>query len=146
MIKTVIFDVDGTLYDYNSCHEIGMKALEQYCRRRFQTTPEEFRQIYGAAYRKEEEQIGSRTAAIHNRLIRFQLMLEDLQKPLFPHALQMYHAYWDAFLTGVVPYPYIRSWMQKLKESGGRIGIGTNMTAYIQYRKLERLLLIRTGS
>ena len=139
MIKTVIFDVDGTLYDYNSCHEIGMKALEQYCRRRFQTIPEEFRQIYGAAYRKEEEQIGSRTAAIHNRLIRFQLMLEDLQKPLFPHALQMYHAYWDAFLTGVVPYPYIRSWMQKLKESGVRIGIGTNMTAYIQYRKLERL-------
>ena len=105
MIKTVIFDVDGTLYDYNSCHETGMKALAQYCRRRFQTAPEEFQQVYGAAYRKEEEQIGSRTAAVHNRLIRFQLMLEDLQKPLFPHALQMYHAYWDAFLTGVVPYP-----------------------------------------
>ena len=29
--------------------------------------------------------------------------------------------------------------MQKLKESGVRMGIGTNMTAYIQYRKLERL-------
>ena len=60
MIKTVIFDVDGTLYDYNSCHETGMKALAQYCRRRFQTAPEEFQQVYGAAYRKEEEQIGSR--------------------------------------------------------------------------------------
>ena len=45
MIKTVIFDVDGPLYDYNSCHETGMKALAQYCRRRFQTAPEEFRQI-----------------------------------------------------------------------------------------------------
>ena len=59
MIKTVIFDVDGTLYDYNSCHEIGMKALEQYCRRRFRR----FRKSSGRSMVRHIEKKKSRSEA-----------------------------------------------------------------------------------
>ena len=83
------------------------------------------------------DRIGTDTAAIHSRMIRMQCMLELLEQPLFPHARNMYHAYWDTFIEHIEPNPGVLKFMQELKKRNIRIGIGTDMTAYIQYRKLE---------
>lgn len=141
MIKCVIFDIDNTLFDYDRNHLIGMKALADYCQKHFQLSEEAMLSYYEKAQKTMEKRIGTDTAAIHNRLLRFQCMLELLSQPLFPHAVRMYHAYWDTFVAHAEPEPGIITFLENLKKHNIKIGIGTDMTAHIQYRKLERLQL-----
>lgn len=139
MIKTVIFDIDNTLYDYDKNHILGMKALTDYCRKEFGLTEEEAISCYDDAMEKTNQRIGTDTAAIHSRMLRFQCMTELLARPFFPHVENMYHAYWDTLITNAQPSPGIVSLLQHLKKLQIRIGIGTDMTAAIQYRKLKEL-------
>ena len=139
MIKAVIFDIDNTLYDYDKNHIYGMKALADYCESAFGVSGEEMKRCYKEAQRIMLDRIRTDTAAIHSRLLRMQIMLELWEKPLFPHALNMYHAYWDTLIRQAQPSPGVQKFMQELKKRGIRIGIGTDMTAYVQYKKLSAL-------
>jgi putative hydrolase of the HAD superfamily len=136
MIKTVIFDLDNTLYDYDKCHALGFSALGKYCEETFSMTEEQFAPCYQKGGAMVIERAGIHAAAIHSRTLRFQCMMEQLQKPLFPYVEIMYQIYWDAFLAGIRPYPGILEFMTALKKLGIKIGIGTNMTARMQYKKL----------
>ena len=98
MIKAVIFDIDNTLYSYDENHIYGMEALAVYCRDSFGITTDEMQACYRKAGRIMTDRIGTDTAAIHSRMLRMQCMLELLEQPLFPHARNMYHAYWDTFI------------------------------------------------
>ena len=129
MIKAVIFDIDNTLYSYEHSHEYGMRSLAAYCNRVFGVSAEETEECYKRANKIMMGRIGSETAAIHNRLMRMQCMLE------------LYDRYWNASIEHSLISPGITRFMQKLKELGIRIGIGTDMTAHIQYRRLEFLNL-----
>ena len=138
-IKTAIFDIDGTMYDYTACNRRGLTALAGYCREQFALDHDSFAEVFRGGDQNLQRRVGYTSAAIHNRLIRFQCMLELLEEPLFPHAMAMYHCYWDTFLAGMEPYPGLVAWMKQLEEQGITVAVGTNMTAYIQYKKLERL-------
>lgn len=139
MIQAVIFDIDNTLYDFDAANIHGMAAVYNYCRQMFGLDQETALSYYRKAWHLVEQHVGSDTAAIHNRLLRFQCMMELLKQPLFPHAQMLYRAYWDHVLAHMQPSPGIQAFMQNLKDAGMAIGIGTDMTAYIQYRKLELL-------
>lgn len=139
MIKTVIFDIDNTLYNYDENHIHGMNALAAYCAEHFGISYEKMYSCYKQAEKSMNERIGSDTAAIHSRMLRFQCMAELLSQPLFPHVKNMYHAYWDTLITNSVPTPGSLEFIKKLKNNDIRVGIGTDMTAYIQYKKLEKL-------
>lgn len=139
MIKTVIFDIDGTMYDYEHGNRLGLEALKNYCADHFETTGPVFHRTLKEANERITARLGSGNAAIHSRLLRFQTMLEMLEQPIFPHARRMYHAYWDTLIDDMKPEPGLIEFMKSLKSQGIRIGVGTNMTAYIQYKKLERL-------
>ena len=141
MIKAVIFDIDNTLYSYEHSHEYGMRSLAAYCNRVFGVSEEETEECYKRANKIMMGRIGSETAAMHNRLMRMQCMLELWDKPLFPHTVNMYDRYWNASIEHSLISSGIIRFMQKLKERGIRIGIGTDMTAHIQYRRLEFLNL-----
>ena len=65
---------------------------------------------------------GEGCAAAHNRLIRFQCMLEILKKPLFPHAYEMYRIYWDTQISNSKPEPGIRELMKDLRCRGTYVG------------------------
>lgn len=139
MIKAVIFDIDNTLYSYDENHIHGMKALTDYCKENFGMTEEEICEYYKRAGKIMNERIGSDTAAIHNRFLRLQCLMELLGQPLFPHVQNLYHAYWDTLIDHAKPSQGALEFVKKLKEKGVRIGIGTDMTAYIQYKKIEKL-------
>lgn len=139
MIKAVIFDIDNTLYDYSRADLSGRRAVEAYCRQQFGMEKAQTQEYYQKAWHLGERRVGTDTAAIHNRMIRFQCMMELMGQPIFPHTKALYHTYWDAMIGDIEPFPGIAELFQSLKEKGIRIGIGTDMTAYIQYRKLEAL-------
>ncbi len=139
VIRTVIFDIDGTMYDYDACDPIATGAVQEYCREKLGIGRDRFYQSLSVAGRVVQQRIGYRCASVHNRLLRYQCMMELWETPLFPHVQTMHRIYWNTMLDRMKPFPGLAEWMASLKEKGIRIGVGTNMTAELQYRKLERL-------
>ena len=141
MMKAVIFDLDNTLYAYWPAHHAGFRALTGYARDVLGIDPEDLAALHREGDRLLRSRAGENAAAIHNRLIRYQLMLEKRGLPIF-HAPRMERRYWDSFFAEVKPEPGTRETLLELRKQGLRIGVGTNMTASQQYTKLELLGLL----
>lgn len=137
-IKTVIFDLDNTLYNYTKADQAAKKELYGYCENRFGLTAKEAADLQSEMFEKQQKDMHGQ-AASHSRLIRYQMMLEKLEKPLFPHALAMCGAYWDTFLDHLEIEPGAAELLRALKLYGIRIGCGTNMTTRVQFEKIRRL-------
>lgn len=138
MIKAVIFDVDNTLYNFTKAHRAAFRTLAAYAGERLGLSGESFERLHRETAEELRAYMGE-VAALHNRCIRYQVMLEKLGLPLYPHVLEMEGLYWDTLLKEVVPSAHAKETLRSLKDRGIRIGIGTDMTARMQFRKLETL-------
>lgn len=138
MFKGVIFDIDGTLYDYQSNDIQAMKDLCAFVEKNLSVDEKTFRRIYSEARRIIRARLHD-TAAQHSRVLLIQTALELLGKNPFDYVLQMYDVYWNYFLTNMRPYDGAADFLHALKNSGVKISICTDMTAHIQYRKLSAL-------
>lgn len=136
-IKEVIFDIDGTIYSYEKGHPAGMARVEEYVKENFGKDPEEFQEAYARFSRKALQRLGSDNAAIHSRSIRMQNILEEWGEPLFPHVRMMYRLYWESLLKACGTEPGCLEAVRALHAQGISIGVGTDMTAWMQYEKLE---------
>ncbi len=141
MIKAVIFDLDNTLYNFDAANEFGIRALAAYTEPVFGWDYPKMKDLYEESREKLTERMGD-VGSAHNRLLRFQNLLEEKKLPLHPHALEMAKAYWRGVLDNMAPSPGAREIMEELRRMGVRIGLGTDMTAYMQYEKLIRLGLM----
>lgn len=140
MIKTVIFDIDNTLYSYDAAHDVAFSALLDYAERELWMTRSRFIELHKDMKKHLEGQMG-KVATIHNRIIRYQNLLEQAGLPI-SHALTMHHIYWDTLIGASVPTEGAAEVMAELKKRGIRIGIGTDMTAELQFEKLRHLGLL----
>ena len=141
MIKAVIFDLDNTLYNFDAANEFGIRALAAYTEPVFGWDYPRMKDLYEESREKLTERMGD-VGSAHNRLLRFQNLLEEKKLPLHPHALEMAKAYWRGVVDNMAPSPGAREIMEELRRMGVRIGLGTDMTAYMQYEKLIRLGLM----
>ena len=139
-IKAVIFDLDNTLYDYDAAHETAFRTLCAYAEKTLGLSEADFRAVYDSVMEEQITRSGGAYAAIHNRMIRFQMILERLKKPIL-YAPEMSDLYWDAFLDACQPVPGVRETLEALRENYV-VGVGTNMTADYQFRKLQKLGLL----
>lgn len=137
MIKAVILDIDNTLYDYDAAHAIAFRALTDYAAERLGVGADDFAALHREAMRIQRERCGT-CAAVHNRMIRYQILLEQLGRPFLP-AREMDVLYWETLMDSMRPFPGTLEGLARLKELGYTVGIGTNMTADRQYDKLERM-------
>ncbi len=138
MINGVIFDVDGTLYDYAANDKIAMKCLCEYVRENLHVEEEEFRKNYTEARRIVKTRLTD-GGALHSRMLFMQTVLELLGKNPFCYVLDMYDIYWNNFLAGMKPFEGITEFITKLKGANKKISICTDMTSQIQYRKINKL-------
>lgn len=137
--KAVFFDLDGTLYDYSRGDRLGKEAIVSYMKEHFSLEPDVTRDALRRAFRESRERIGYDSGSTHNRLIRYQMMLEDLSLPIHPHAMALAALYWDTLIGQASPEPGLVPLLKTLKAAGLVTGVGTNMTAMIQFRKLDAL-------
>lgn len=144
MIKAIIFDLDDTLYD---CLHENDQAVEDavmtMARRYLYMDPGEVRAAFMAGrdqIKKEMAPCGD-MAAQHNRLLYIQRMLEILGVNPFDYALDLYDCFWNTFLERIRPFPGAIELLKWIKSQGLQIGICTDMTAHIQYRKIDTLEL-----
>lgn len=138
MIKAVVFDLDDTIYDYEYCHEKAMEKFKDYCVNKFSITGEEFENSFNLAKKIVKNRLRN-TAASHNRLLYVQNFLEIIGEKPTVHALDLYNQYWNAMLEIMQPYEYVIPLFRKLAGENLKIGILTDLTAHIQYRKIQYL-------
>ena len=142
MYKGVIFDIDGTLYDYQINDELAMKHFCAFVEKNLGVDEKTFRQTYTEARRIIRGRLHD-TAAQHSRVLLIQTALELLGKNPFDHVLKLYDVYWNFFIENMRPYDGAEDFLRDLKAAGVKISTCTDMTAHIQYRKLAKLGLDR---
>jgi len=137
--KGILLDLDHTLYDYELCHQPALKKTLDWVVSVTSVPLSEVQRHYGLA-RKQTNLRLDKTASSHNRLLYFQGLFERLGESPIPRAFEAYNRYWDCFLElmcfrdGVIPF---------LDRFQGQICLLTDLTAHIQYRKIEQLGLGR---
>ena len=140
-IKTVVYDLDDTLYDFLSLNPAAYEKLVKKAAELTGVSEEAFSKAFDPTYRELSESMtkGFHAGPAHSRMIRLGLALEKLDQKPFPAMRILYDTYWNDILEKMQPRPGIKETMQELKQRGIRIGIGTNMTIGMQYRKIETL-------
>lgn len=138
MNKAVIFDIDNTLYEYAPCDAAGTDAMHKAFGRHCAVSREAFLKLLSSAKSYTKSRLKN-TAACHNRMLYAQRICELAGIPAAAAALDMYNAYWDAFLAHMRLYDGVNELLALLKENGIKTGFCTDLTANIQMRKIVRL-------
>jgi HAD superfamily hydrolase (TIGR01549 family) len=133
--KGILLDIDNTLYDYNLSHSFAKNRVLDYCVSEFGLSKDEISSAYEKARNIVHIEL-SETAASHNRLLYFQRMLEILNVNALKHSFEIYNVYWDNFLEALKPFEGIYDLLEKYKN---KICLVTDLTAHIQYRKIQKL-------
>lgn len=135
MIKGVVFDLDNTLYDYECPHEKAMEALRHFACNKYSLTSKEFDFAYSSAQQDVKNQVG-KTGASHNRMLYMQMFLEKIKEKPVVDSITLYEIYWDTFIENMHIFPYVKGLLDELRTRDISIMILTDLTAYIQHRKL----------
>lgn len=135
--KAILLDIDNTLYNYNITHKIAFEHVSDFCEKGFSKNKTTIEKAYNKARKRVHTEL-SETASSHNRLLYFQKMCEILELNPLVHSLKIYNIYWDTFLEQLNPFDGVYDLLEKYKN---KICLVTDLTAHIQYRKIEKLKL-----
>lgn len=138
MIKAVVFDLDNTLYAYDSLDREAGQRVQDFICRTLGISEDKYREAYQFGRAETKKQLGD-VAASHNRLLYFQKTLEYMKVKPMSLSLQMYEMYWGTFLEKMQLFPGARSLIDSLCEKGIMIAVCTDLTAHIQHRKIKAL-------
>ena len=143
MLKVVIFDLDNTLYDYEGCNQQAEKCLFKTIADDFAVTPETAKELLKKAKSSIKNRLGDDIAASHNRLLYMQNICEQVGKNPLDYAMKFYDIYWNSMLDQMELFEYVLPLFDQLRNKGIKIAVLTDMTAHIQYRKLEKLRITK---
>lgn len=140
----ILFDLDDTFYDSHHPHEKAIAAslleLSKIYPCEYHTISEQYQQ---SRQRVKAEIDG--TASCHSRLLYFQKTLESLNSSNNIHvdialeSLRIEATYWDTYLNKIEPVVGLLELISKISSMKIKMGIVTDLTASIQFRKLLRL-------
>ncbi|MGH9550595.1 MAG: HAD family hydrolase [Terriglobales bacterium] len=136
--KAVLFDLDHTLYDYESAHISALDAAVEWFRSTFSLEPGVVRDQYRRARQHIHDQLHG-FAASHSRLLYFQTMIENMQLSPPSRALEAEEVYWSTFLESMQLRNGVLPLLQFLALHNIPVAIASDLTTQIQLRKLARL-------
>ena len=137
----LIFDLDGTLYNYEKCHETALRDVVEFLFARCNNTSYDLiHHIYSSISAKLKNELGM-TASAHNKSIYFKHLLENLNVSyiLLP---ELNSLYWHSFYQTMECYEGVKEFMRWNKTLGKKIGILTDYETEYQIIKLKQLALV----
>lgn len=138
MLRAVIFDLDDTLYEYETLNQVAIARLCVFTCERLGISEHQFHTAFDWG-REETKRLLGNTGASHNRLLYCQKTLEHLHQPPTILALEMYETYWGYMLEHMCLRDGAEELLKYCTDRGLKIGVCTDLTAYIQHRKLRKL-------
>ncbi len=141
-VDNYIFDLDNTLYDYHAPHKKAITKVLSTFSKEFDLSADRAEESFNMARKRTHKEL-LHTAASHNRLLYFQKMLELNDINSLDYAMKYYNIYWDTFLDQMALLEDARLFLERIKRSGLATCLLTDLTAHIQYRKIEKLGLSR---
>ncbi|NOI30705.1 HAD family hydrolase [Vibrio coralliilyticus] len=137
-VRGILLDLDDTLYEYEKTHKIALitalKSVEDKHKIESDVVASAFRFA-----KKKLKSILPNVAANHSRILYFQLMFEHLNINPIPNAYEVSELYWQTFLENMELTEDSKYFLDKYKDLP--ICLLTDLTAEIQYRKLDKLSL-----
>lgn len=138
MYKAIVFDLDDTLYEYESLNREAIHIVYKHCCKQLGISESSFETALHQAKQEVKKRLKD-TASSHNRLLYFQKLLECLEVCPTDLALVMYEIYWNHILDNMVLRDGAFELLTYCRQKQIKIGICTDLTAQIQHRKLKRL-------
>ena len=137
MIKLVLFDLDGTFYDYDIANKNAEKELFIKIKEIFDIDEDHSKLLLNKAKKRIKSRLGN-VAASHNRMLYMQNICEQINVDPCQYALELYDIYWNTFFDYMRLYDYVLPLFDELKRIDIKIGILTDLTAHIQFLKIKK--------
>lgn len=137
----VVFDLDDTLYSYESCNLAGNKALFALGASETGVSRKHFETVYSEAREKVKARLG-KTGSSHSRLLYVHEALAQLGFSNQPSlALSLEQEFWREYLLAMTLRPGAEDLLLSLRFNHIPIALVTDLTLQIQLRKLVFLKL-----
>lgn len=138
MLKAVIFDIDNTLYDYDAVNEKAITYAGDWFCEELNISYEKFFNAFAKSRLLTKTELAG-CASQHNRIIYFQKTSELLGVNPIEYSLELYEKYWGYILDNMQLENGTGRLFERLKHSGIKIAVCTDLTTHIQHRKLRKL-------
>ena len=133
---SVVIDLDNTLYDYLSCHELALDRAISFLKEELNVTESIIRESLELSRQLIKTSVGL-VASSHSRILYAQQLLLLLgfgSKPAL--ALQFEQIYWARFFEEMKPFDGAVDFLTILRFKQIPIVLLTDLTSQIQIRKL----------
>lgn len=140
MFKAILLDIDNTLYEYEAQHQKALEQVLNYLEKELSISREVALPALDQA-KLYVKQNNPEKACSHNRLLYMQYLCENLSLPALDHSMPLYNHYWDTFLETLELSSGAMAFLQRYQATP--ICLVTDLTAHIQFRKVQRLGLSR---
>ena len=141
--KAVLLDLDNTLYKYEPCHQYALKSCWQYFQKNNPTSFFQFKKNYELA-KQEIKKYTAGQAASHSRFLYFQRFLENkFQKTDVNLTIRFEKLYWNSFFKKMKLFNGVLDFLKQCRENNIKVCLITDLTAPIQFEKINRLKIGR---
>ncbi|MCC6818436.1 MAG: HAD-IA family hydrolase [Bacteroidia bacterium] len=138
-IKGILWDLDNTLYLYDSVHQIAFKACKDKALLMYGLNEETFNSCWKMARNKVHDDLHGQGAS-HSRLLYLQKLFEFAFGNTNPEfAIDLEEIYWSVFLKEMKWRSGAKQLMHDAKSKGIEMAIVTDLTTHIQLRKFIKL-------
>ena len=136
-----IFDLDGTLYDYEIANSKATQDMIGFISSRTDIPAKKMETLYQKA-RLDSKQHSNLTAESHNIILYLVNLFHKKELDLsLEKIVESENVYWSSFISNIEIFENLEEFLLDLKSYGVKLILVTDMSAKIQIRKLIALNL-----